>query len=88
VSTVPVNFYPVDSAIMIADETRSVQMTIMNDRPQAGSSYVDGRIELLLNRRLYTNDGLGIPESLNETDAHGNGLNISAKFWMGFTFNR
>ena len=45
---VPTYFYPVNSAIYI--EGNSQQMVVMNDRPQGGSAYKDGRIELMLIR--------------------------------------
>ena len=58
---------------------------VLNDKPMAGSSYIDGRVELLLNRRLYTSDNLGIPENLDEKDKNGNGLNVSATFYTVLT---
>lgn len=38
--TISGNFYPVDSAIVMRDQSNqsSLQVTIMNDRPQAGSA--------------------------------------------------
>jgi hypothetical protein len=63
-------------------------MIVMNDRPQGGSAYDQGRIELMINRRGYTDDGLGMAEALNEKDSKGNGLNVSAKFYLSFTDSR
>ena len=62
----------------------------MNDRPQGGSAYdwssTEGtRVELMINRRVYSSDGLGMPEQLNEQDSVGNGVNVSAKFYLQFT---
>lgn len=42
-------FYPINSGIFIED-TMNEQMIVMNDRPQGGTSFVLGRIELMLNR--------------------------------------
>jgi len=83
--TVSANFYPVTSGIVIEDTSHGTALAVINDKPQAGASYVDGRIELLLNRRLYTSDDLGIPENLDEKDANGNGLNTSATFYTVLT---
>lgn len=36
---IPLNYYPVDSAIAMRDQSGSnVQVTVMNDRPQGGSA--------------------------------------------------
>lgn len=45
---VPTYFYPVSSAIFI--EEGASQMVVMNDRPQGGSAYINGRVELMLVR--------------------------------------
>jgi hypothetical protein len=63
-------------------------MLVMNDRPQAGSSYVLGRIELMINRVGSTSDGLGVWESINDYSFDGKGINVSAKFYLTFTETR
>ncbi len=63
-SDAPANFYPINKGIMIEDNQR--QMLVMNDRPQGGSGYRGNHIEILFNRRVSTNDDLGMPENLNE----------------------
>lgn len=55
-------------------------MTVMNDRAQGGSVIDAGRIELMINRRLYYDDKRGVVEPLNETDSYGNGLTVNANF--------
>ncbi len=60
-------------------------MIVMNDRPQGGSAYEKNRIELMINRRGYSDDGLGMSEALNERDSNGKGLNVSAKFYLVFS---
>jgi len=37
-----------------------MQMVVMNDRAQGGSSLVEGKIELMMNRRTNSDDGRGI----------------------------
>ena len=51
---IPANYYPVDSAIAMIDQSGSnVQVTIMNDRPQGGSADLSDKatIELMQHRR-------------------------------------
>ena len=57
-------------------------MTVLNDRSQAGSAYKEGRLELLINRRVLSDDDLGLFEPLNEVDEHGQSFNVSAKFYL------
>ena len=60
------NYYPVQTAISIIDETNRMQLNVMNDRSQGGSVFKSGRVELMQNRRLNENDGRGMGEPLNE----------------------
>ena len=46
----------------------------MNDRSQGGSAYMNGRIELMQNRRLARDDNRGVGENLNETTKYGYGI--------------
>jgi len=39
---VSANYYPVNQAIAIRDSGSSLQLTVMNDRSQGGSSLADG----------------------------------------------
>jgi len=76
-SNISANYYPVDSAIAMRDQTgKNLQVTIMNDRPQGGSVGVSGNanIELMQHRRLTEDDNKGVVEVLNETDSQGYGL--------------
>lgn len=52
----------------------------MNDRPQGGTAYKDGRIELMIIRQGTTQDELGIWEAMRDWSADGLGANVSAKF--------
>ena len=60
------NYYPVTSWMFIRDMAKELQMTILTDRSQGGSSLLDGTIELMLHRRLLYDDGYGMEEALNE----------------------
>lgn len=44
---VTANYYPIQTAIAIVDETTNMQMVVMNDRSQGGSVLQDGHIELM-----------------------------------------
>ena len=50
------NFFPIYSAIAIADLSSNLQMTVMTDRTMGGSSLVSGRIELHAHRRINGDD--------------------------------
>ena len=63
-------------------------MIVMNDRSQAGSAYHQGRIELMLNRRGFTQDDLGNPQPMNERDNKGPGINVTARFYLAFSESR
>ena len=74
------NYYPINSAIAIVDTAKDLQLTVMNDRSQGGSSLNQGRVELMQNRRLYYDDWRGVDEALNETDFYGNGIIVHASY--------
>ena len=38
------NYYPVNTRAIIVDEERAVQLTILTDRSQGGSSLADGQV--------------------------------------------
>ena len=67
---IPNNFYPVVSEISINDEnSRNNKLSnnsikIFNDRPQGGTSYRDGEIEMLIARYINTDDSLGLKENI------------------------
>jgi hypothetical protein len=71
------NYYPVNSAIAMrniekngSSPNQGVQVTVMNERSQAGSATIEkGMIEIIHNRRLLFDDDRGVGEALNETDA-------------------
>ncbi len=63
---VAANFFPVNAALFIEDESRS--LTVLTDRSQGGSSLSDGALELMIQRRLLYDDARGVGEPLNETN--------------------
>lgn len=62
----------------------NLQVTIMNDRPQGGSADLTEKatIELMQNRRTLYDDALGLSEPLNETEANGKGIKVTARYQM------
>ncbi|XP_046293708.1 lysosomal alpha-mannosidase isoform X1 [Marmota monax] len=63
------NYYPVNTRIYIKD--RNMQLTVLTDRSQGGSSLGNGSLELMVHRRLVKDDGRGLQEPLTEK---GSGL--------------
>jgi hypothetical protein len=59
-------------------------MLVLIDRPQGGSGYQDGRIELMINRYGDTNDNLGVWEAMKDLDNQGNTLNVSGTYRLYF----
>lgn len=42
------NYYPVTSKLVIRDEAADVELAVLTDRAQGGSSLKDGEIELMV----------------------------------------
>ncbi|CAK1546529.1 unnamed protein product, partial [Leptosia nina] len=108
-------FYPVTSRICIDSINSSVELCVLTDRSQGGTSYNDGEVELMVNRsirsivnndewnistlsdkhrfdeistkkvhrRLLTDDGFGLEETLNE-EAFGVGLVVKGRHRIYF----
>merc|ERR1712150_118466 len=77
------NYYPVNSRIAVNsnDNGQFKQMTVLTDRSQGGTSMENGKVELMLHRRLLYDDAFGVGEALNET-AFGQGLVVRGKHWL------
>lgn len=73
------NYYPVNSRIFIRDAKKGVQVTVLNDRSQGGTSPAAGSIELMVHRRLLHDDAFGVGEALNEPGEDGKGLIIRGR---------
>uniref|UniRef100_A0A2K5VD45 Alpha-mannosidase n=1 Tax=Macaca fascicularis TaxID=9541 RepID=A0A2K5VD45_MACFA len=58
------NYYPVNTRIYITDG--KMQLTVLTDRSQGGSSLRDGSLELMVHRRLLKDDERGVSEPLME----------------------
>ncbi|CAF4919031.1 unnamed protein product, partial [Rotaria sp. Silwood1] len=73
------NYYPLVTGIMIKDEKQDLQMSIITDRAQGGGSIKDGQVEIMIHRRVLTDDSLGVSETLNELGIDGQGLVIRGR---------
>ncbi|XP_001603702.3 lysosomal alpha-mannosidase isoform X1 [Nasonia vitripennis] len=67
------NYYPVTTKISIQDENNKLRLSALTDRAQGGSSLKEGELELMVHRRLLSDDAFGVGEALNES-AYGEGL--------------
>jgi lysosomal alpha-mannosidase len=66
------------------DESKKIQVTVMNDRAQGGSADLTehASIELMQHRRVLYEDGLGLPEGLNDYDLDGKGQQVNCTYKM------
>ncbi|XP_028968402.1 lysosomal alpha-mannosidase [Galendromus occidentalis] len=78
------NYFPVVSWIHLQDTKRNLQMTVVPDRPQGGSSLKDGMLELMVHRRLQFDDGFGVEEPLDEIGVDRKGLIAKGKTYVTF----
>ncbi|CAL1527408.1 unnamed protein product [Lymnaea stagnalis] len=76
------NYYPVTSRILIKDSQRNVQLTILTDRPQGGTSLGSGMLELMVHRKLLYDDGLGVAEPLNDSGEDNRGIIFTGKHFL------
>ena len=54
----------------------------MNERSQGGSALKPGAIELMQHRRIPADDKRGRDEILDEVDSEGNGIKVSATYYV------
>lgn len=76
---VAANYYPISAWTFIRDYERNLQLTVLPDRPQGGSSLIDGSLELMLHRRLFYDDGFGMEEALDEAGSDSRGLIVKGR---------
>lgn len=76
------NYYPINSRIALRDEGNNLQLTVLTDRSQGGSSLSDGALEIMIHRRLFNDDAFGLNEALNEPGVNGEGLVITGSFYI------
>jgi hypothetical protein len=69
---VAANYFPITTGVYIKDESK--QFSIVTDRAQGVASLADGQVEVMLHRRLLTDDAKGVDQHLNETETFVNPL--------------
>lgn len=62
------NYYPITSRITLKDAAKNVQLSLLNDRAQGGTSLQSGQVELMLHRKCLRDDAFGVAESLQEIE--------------------
>ncbi|XP_011498322.1 PREDICTED: lysosomal alpha-mannosidase [Ceratosolen solmsi marchali] len=75
------NYYPITTKISIQDANTNETFSVLIDRAQGGSSLNNGEIELMLHRRLLSDDAFGVSEPLNEF-AFGEGLVVRGQHYV------
>lgn len=68
------NFVPVNLFTALSSPGKGLQLSVVTDRTQAGSSMADGSLELMVHRRIQADDSRGVGEPHNETGLDGLGL--------------
>ena len=76
------NYYPVNSRMLLRDPIHDIQLSVLTDRSQGGTSLSDGTAELMLHRRILLDDNFGVSEALNETGLDGNGLMVRGSHFL------
>jgi len=59
------NYYPVNSMISLNDS--KTELVVVTDVSVGGASLANGELELMVHRRMQTDDARGVQEPLNET---------------------
>ncbi|RZC32449.1 lysosomal alpha-mannosidase [Asbolus verrucosus] len=75
------NYYPVNTKIVIRDENQDLELAVLTDRSQGGSSIRDGEIELMVHRACHSDDGRGVGENLDEQE-YGQGIEVRGKHFL------
>ncbi|CAF1488980.1 unnamed protein product, partial [Adineta steineri] len=79
------NYYPIVTGILMKDKKQDLQMSVVTDRAQGGGSIRDGQIEIMIHRRVSTDDSLGVSETLNEMGIDNQGLVIRGRHLLALT---
>ncbi|XP_063227020.1 lysosomal alpha-mannosidase-like [Bacillus rossius redtenbacheri] len=64
---VAANYYPVPSRIVLRDEEGGLEFAVLTDRAEGGTSLAHGQVELMVHRRMITEDYKGLGEYMNDT---------------------
>ncbi|XP_052262943.1 lysosomal alpha-mannosidase-like [Dreissena polymorpha] len=68
------NYFPITTKAFLRDEHRGIQLTVLVDRSEGAASIKDGHMEVMVHRRTFHDDSLGVVEPLTELGAGGKGI--------------
>lgn len=77
------NYYPVTTKMVIKDLQKGLEVAVLNDRAQGGTSLHDGDIELMVHRRCTRDDAFGVHEILSEKQ-YDVGLYVRGQHYLTF----
>ncbi|KAG5881082.1 hypothetical protein JTB14_034142 [Gonioctena quinquepunctata] len=76
------NYYPVTSRITIKDEDRNIEVAVLTDRSQGGSSLNINELELMVHRRIHSDDYKGVGEDLDEKEFGDYGVYVRGSHYL------
>ena len=79
------NFYPVNSLLSLREESSNKEVTVWNDRSQAGSSMSKGQILFVINRWSQRDDRKGLADGIDESNSSN--VNFSLNHWVAISKN-
>ncbi|CAF0757101.1 unnamed protein product [Adineta ricciae] len=79
------NYFPLVTGILLRDKKKDLQMSIVTDRAEGGGSVQDGQIEIMIHRRVITDDSLGVSEVLNEVGIDNQALVVRGRHLVAIT---
>lgn len=71
---VEANYYPITTGMLIQDEVQRV--TLLTDHSMGGTSFREGELEVMLDRRPISDDKRGLQEGVEITDS------MTHRFWL------
>ncbi|XP_008200174.3 lysosomal alpha-mannosidase [Tribolium castaneum] len=67
------NYHPITSRIVLKDEEKALELAVLNDRAQGGTSLKDGQVEIMIQRNCPHNDFGRVGDSINDQE-YGQGV--------------
>jgi hypothetical protein len=77
------NFYPINSVLSLKDDSKNKQISVWNDRSQAGTSLSKGEIFFVINRWSQRDDRKGLSDGIDEFDSSS--INFHLNHWISLT---
>ncbi|CAG2102159.1 unnamed protein product [Medioppia subpectinata] len=77
-NVITANLFSIYSHVSIRDENQGLQMTVLNDRTQGGSSVMNGELKLMVHQRLESK-GQGGDFKIDKPGVDGKGLKVKVR---------